>query len=75
MADHPAIRECDIRGPCPDSVSAPMFALAGRNFAGRIASEAFAGTGVNTVVVGGDGRTSTADLRNALIDGLVAGGA
>jgi phosphomannomutase/phosphoglucomutase len=52
-----------------------MFALAGRNFAGRIASQAFAGTGAHTVVVGGDGRTSTAELRSALVDGLVAGGA
>lgn len=75
MVDYTAIKECDIRGPCPDAVDAPLLELAGRNLAARMASRPFAGTAASTVVVGGDGRRSTPGLRAALVAGLVAEGA
>ncbi|MCU0804619.1 MAG: hypothetical protein MUF79_05965 [Burkholderiales bacterium] len=74
MADHSAIKECDIRGPFPESVSVPLFELAGRNFAARVASRAFPPMGANTVVVGGDGRASTPVLRAALTEALLGSG-
>lgn len=75
MADRSAIKECDIRGSYPDSVSAPLFELAGRSFGARVASRAFPQMGAGTVVVGGDGRASTPALRAALTGALVASGA
>jgi phosphomannomutase len=75
MTDYSAIKECDIRGVCPDAVDTPLLMLAGRNLAAQMAARAFAGTGASTVVVGGDGRRSTPMLRGALVQGLVANGA
>lgn len=75
MADCPAIKECDIRGPCPDEVHAALFALAGRNFGQAVVSRAFAGRNPHTVVVGGDGRATTPELRAALQRGLIEAGA
>ena len=75
MADHPAIKECDIRGPFPGEVNAALFARAGRNLARRIAATSYPPRAVRSIVVGGDGRVSTAELREALVEGLLAGGA
>jgi phosphomannomutase/phosphoglucomutase len=75
MPTNPALRECDIRGPCGEQVTAPLFALAGRNFARALATRRFPRMSPGTVVVGGDGRRSTPELRAALVEGLVACGA
>ena len=75
MPTNAALRECDIRGPCGDEVNASLFALAGRNFARALATRRFPPLSAGTIIVGGDGRRSTPELREALVGGLVAGGA
>jgi phosphomannomutase / phosphoglucomutase len=75
MADTPAIKDCDIRGRYPDEVSEELLTRAGCNLARALAARTFDGFCSGTVVVGGDGRTSTAPLRAALTSALIEGGA
>lgn len=58
-----AWKACDIRGPFPDEVSTGMF----RQIGGAVASLLPAG---GRVIVAGDFRLSTPELKAALIDGL-----
>ena len=61
-------KACDIRGPYPAEVSAPMFEAIGMAMAARLA-------GRGAAVVAGDLRPTTPELKSALIAGLARGGA
>ncbi|MEP7367179.1 MAG: hypothetical protein ABI972_28290 [Acidobacteriota bacterium] len=61
-------RLCDIRGVYPDEVNEEIITRAGRGIAGRCAPG-------EEVLVARDHRASSPSLHQALIEGLVAGGA
>ncbi len=71
----PAVKECDIRGRCPGEVDEALFSRVARNFGTAICSTRFGGLRDGTVVLGGDGRSSTAALRRTIADGLLERGA
>ena len=63
-----AWKSCDLRGTYPDSVSPALFHDIGAAIGSMLAYDA-------RVVVAGDYRLSTQDLKRALIEGLVGAGA
>ena len=63
-------RAYDIRGVVGETLTPAAVALVARAFAAEARDD-----GQRQVVVGGDGRNSTSDLRTAVLDGLRAGGA
>lgn len=71
ISDLPAhvFKAYDIRGVVPDALNPAFAKLLGRALAARARS-----AGVAAIVVGFDGRHSSPDLANALVDGIQEGG-
>ena len=70
VLDKTILRAADIRGVAGLTLPARAAELIGRGFGSVVLRR-----GLKTVIVGGDGRLSTPELKNALIRGLAACGA
>ena len=68
--DHSIFRAYDIRGQVDQNLTSDIVHDIGRAFADVVKQR----SGTNTVVIGGDGRLSTPELKNALAQGLIEGG-
>lgn len=65
------IKECDVRGEYPSEVNESLFDQLAQNFGHMVANSNFENLDPKTVVVGGDGRTSTPSLKEKVLAGLV----
>lgn len=66
--------EADIRGRYPREVNEALFDLVGSNFGRQVRTAKFPGWAHPVVVVGGDGRRSTASLKGRILAALAAQG-
>jgi phosphomannomutase/phosphoglucomutase len=71
---YPAIKGCDIRGRYPAEVNEALFDLVGCNFGRQVREAEFEGWEHPIVIVGGDGRRSTASLKGRILSALAGQG-
>ena len=71
---YPAIKECDLLGRYPAEVNEALLDLAGGNFGRQVREVEFAGWEHPVVIVGGDGRRSTASLKRRILAALAGQG-